>query len=174
MSPCAARAARRWLIDELARLPVELRLNFVFCAANKDEFPAYVEWVAARWPHAAVTVSFVAASTDLVPRDRSLVPRYRDVVPPLADGIRRARAAGLSLTGFDSMCGLPLCLVPDDLTAALAAALAPIVPGSDGGEFVHTDECRRCDLVARCHGIRRGYVALHGSSELHAIQRASL
>jgi hypothetical protein len=141
-----------------------VRLNFVFCEANHAEFPDYVDLVARRWPRVGLSISFVASSTDLVPRTRALVPRYADVMPSLAEGVRRARAAGLHVHGFESMCGLPLCLVPDDLVDV--AALAEIAPGADRGEFLTAEACQRCRARSKCFGLRRGYAELHGADEL--------
>lgn len=158
-------------LDALAETSIRTRLNFVFCEANQATFPEYVGWCAARWPRAELTVSFVAPSTDVVPRETSLIPRYTDVMPYLAEGIRRARELGVVLVGFESMCGVPLCLVPDDVTRYLA--FSPLPKGYDRGEFVKTDACRACALVERCHGLRRGYAELHGTSELRPVPRPS-
>lgn len=157
-------------LDALAATTIRTRLNFVFCEANKETFPTYVEWCAERWPRAELTVSFVAPSTDVVPREATLIPRYADVMPYLAEGIRRARALGVVLVGFESMCGVPLCLVPDDVTRYFA--FSPLPEGYDRGEFVKTEACRACALVERCHGLRRGYAELHGAGELRPIGRA--
>jgi hypothetical protein len=145
----------------------------VTCADNHHEFPVVVDLVASRWPAAAITLSFVGTSTDLVPRTPDLVPRYTDVMPSLAEGLRRAAAHGLTVGGFDSMCGLPLCLVPGDRDAlrslAQLAQLAEIGDGEDGGEFVHPPPCEACVLKRRCFGLRRGYAELHGWRELTPI-----
>jgi hypothetical protein len=152
-------------LDALAGRVPTLRINFVFCRPNIAEFPAFVDLVASRWPGAAITVSFVAPSTDLVPHTVELVPRYTDVVPVLLEGLRRARAHGLEVGGFDSMCGIPLCIVPAADREALLAR-APIADGTGGGELVPAEQCTGCALRARCYGVRRGYAALHGTSEL--------
>ena len=146
-----------------------LRLNFVFCELNQAEFPAYVAMVAERWPSAQIAVSFVASSTDVVPRERSLVPRYSDVLPHLAAGVRLARDRGVTLTGFESMCGVPLCLVPDDVSAY--ASIAEIPAGTDRGEFQKPEACASCALETRCFGVRRGYAELHGTSEIRPVPR---
>ncbi|MEZ4335583.1 MAG: radical SAM protein [Sandaracinaceae bacterium] len=156
-------------IDALHRAGVPLRLSHVFCQANLEGFEAYVERVADRWPGAEIGISFVAASTDLVPRTEALIPRYSDVVPHLARGIARARARGVRLSGFESMCGIPLCLVPEDLASFFTLAEAP--EGYDGGEVVRTEACDACDLRGRCFGLRRGYAALHGIDELRPVTR---
>jgi len=166
--PSFERTARG--LDALCRTSIRVRLNFVFCAANLEDFPEYVDLMARRWPGAALTISFVAGSTDLVPRTPELVPRYADVLPHLAAGIERARAAGITVAGLDSMCGLPLCLVPGDETPSEYFRLAEIPAGFDRGEFVKTATCQECALVTRCFGIRRGYVELHGSDELRAVR----
>src|SRR2546423_6272317 len=97
------------------RTAIGVRLNFVTCERNRRKLARQVEFVAARWPKASIVVSFVGPSTELVPRDRDLIPRYQDVLPELSAGVRRARELGVKLHGFESMCGVPLCLVPDDL-----------------------------------------------------------
>jgi hypothetical protein len=65
------------------------------------------------------------------------------------------------------MCGIPLCLVPDDLASYFE--LAEIPEGFDRGELTKTEECAGCALSSRCFGIRRGYAALHGTSELSRV-----
>jgi len=152
-------------LDALAGRVPTLRVNFVFCRPNIAEFPAFVDLVAASWPAATITVSFVAPSTDLVPHTSELVPRYTDVVPALVEGLRRARAHGVDVGGFDSMCGIPLCLVPvADRVPMLARE--PIASGTGNGELVAAPQCAGCSLRTQCHGVRRGYAALHGTTEL--------
>ncbi|MBX3274218.1 MAG: radical SAM protein [Sandaracinaceae bacterium] len=155
-------------LDALYRARVRVRLSFVFCRDNLDDFPAYVDAVAARWPDAEIAASFVAPSTDLVPRDPALIPRYTEVVGHLGEGLRRARARGVRVSGLDSMCGVPLCLVPDELASYFALAEAP--EGYDGGEIVDAEACRACALRGRCFGLRRGYAELHGTDELAPIR----
>ena len=147
--------------------PLTLRLNFVFCEANRRDFPAFVDLVAARWPSAHIIVSFVAASTDVVPRSKELVPRYSDVLGYLSEGCRRAAAQNITVTGLESLCGIPLCLVPGDLSGYFE--LAQIPEGLDRGETVKADACSGCALTGRCFGLRRSYAELHGSSELRPV-----
>lgn len=152
-------------IDAIAASGMGLRLNFVFCEANRTDFPAYIEMVAQRWPSARVTVSHVAASTDVVPHDASLIPRYTDIMPSLAEGVRLAKRLGVELRGFESMCGIPLCQVPDAVAPFFDLAETP----PDGGEFVKAEACERCALDRRCFGVRRGYAELYGTSELRPV-----
>jgi MoaA/NifB/PqqE/SkfB family radical SAM enzyme len=158
-------------LDELARTRIRTRVNFVFCQENYRQFPATCALIAKRWPQAALTVSFVAPSTDVVPMTRALIPRYRDVLPELTRGLALARAAGLTVTGFDSMCGFPLCLVPDEL--ARTFRLAEIPTGWDRGEFTKPGPCRSCALDSRCFGLRRGYAELYGADELRPVAAAA-
>ncbi|MCX4247254.1 radical SAM protein [Paraliomyxa miuraensis] len=154
-------------LDRLRDTGIHTRINFVLCEQNRHEFPAFVSLVAERWPGAAITISFVGMSTDLVPRERWLVPRYRDVLPPLREGLARARTHGLEVGGFDSMCGLPLCLVPDDLQPFFS--LAELPPGGGDGEFVKPAPCDGCVLQSRCFGLRRGYASMYGWDELRPV-----
>ncbi|MEQ9082123.1 MAG: radical SAM protein [Sandaracinaceae bacterium] len=151
-------------LDAIQRAGLRLRLSYVFHRANVDAFPGYVEAVAARWPGAEINVSFVAPSTDMVPRTTALIPRYGEVMPGLADGVRAAARLGVRLSGFDSMCGVPLCLAPEDLLDAFAIAEVP--EGYGDGETSHPDPCQGCALRPRCFGVRRGYVELYGADEL--------
>jgi MoaA/NifB/PqqE/SkfB family radical SAM enzyme len=150
-------------IDNLCATAIRVTLNFVVCERNRRELPDFVRLVARRWPRASVNVSFVAPSTDVVPRDRALVPRYTDALPAIAEALVEARRLGVPAHGFESMCGLPLCLVPPE---AGDLALAPLPPGYDDGEFLKTDACAACSRERECWGLRRGYAELHGSGEL--------
>jgi hypothetical protein len=154
-------------LDALTRAGIGVQINFVICQANVHELPAWTRLVAARWPKAFANVSFVAASTDVVPRDVSMVPRYADVVPHLSEAVAIAEASGLAIGGFESMCGIPLCLVPRSLDRFFALGAVP--DGFDAGEFVKTETCQGCALRDRCFGLRRGYRELHGDAELRAI-----
>jgi MoaA/NifB/PqqE/SkfB family radical SAM enzyme len=156
-------------IDQLVRTPIRVQLNFVLCGANYTDLPAMIRLCATRWPRAAVCISFIAPSSDVVPRDRRLVPRYSDVLPFVAEALALAHALKVAVHGFESMCGLPLCLVP---AGRFADELAEIPPGFDGGEFLKTDACRRCGLESRCYGVRRGYAELHGTDELRPVEGA--
>jgi MoaA/NifB/PqqE/SkfB family radical SAM enzyme len=150
-------------IDHLAKSSIRVIVNFVLCETNYREAPAFVELVATRWPNAVVNFSFIAPSSDLVPRTRELIPRYSDVLPHLDRAIAIANRAGLSVVGLESMCGLPLCLVPSRVHD-----LAPLeIPkGFDGGEFVKGLACQTCARETRCYGLRRGYEAMYGDTEL--------
>jgi MoaA/NifB/PqqE/SkfB family radical SAM enzyme len=154
-------------IDALVQTSVRVRLNFVFCQENRDDFPHVVDLVAERWPTVGIVFSFVGSHTDVVPRSTALIPRFRDVMPSLLTGLARARAAGLDVTGFDSMCGLPLCLVPEAERAAFSAVALP--PEAGAGEFVKAEACTRCAETHRCFGVRRGYAELHGTDELEPV-----
>ena len=156
-------------LDNLhAAVPV-LQINFVICQANQHELCDWIALLADRWPRALANLSFVAPSTDVVPREHALVPRYTEVLPRLAEALALAAARGLQIGGFESMCGIPLCLVPRSLERF--AALPELAAGLDAGEFVKPAACARCGLASRCHGLRRGYAALHGDVELRPVPR---
>jgi wyosine [tRNA(Phe)-imidazoG37] synthetase (radical SAM superfamily) len=154
-------------LDNLRELGVRLRVNFVICRSNARELPELVQMCATRWPSAFVNVSFVAPSTDVVPRDRELIPRYDEVLPFVSEAVERASRLGVTIGGFDSMCGIPLCLVPAPLERFFALSTLP--EGHDGGEFEKPEACSRCALSSRCHGVRRGYLEMHGDVELRPL-----
>ena len=114
-----------------------------------------------------IVVSFVGPSTDLVPHTQELIPRYSEVMPTIAAALERGAALGIDVSGFESMCGIPLCLVPTGLSRFLD--LATIPEGFDGGEFVQTEACQGCALTGRCFGLRRRYAALYGTDELRRV-----
>ena len=70
-----------------------------------------------------------------------------------------------------SMCSIPLCLKPDGLGEyeQLPPAGLDAEVGETGGEFEKPAVCDGCSQRDRCWGVRRGYVALYGSSELRAL-----
>jgi len=156
--------------DALHRTSISVRLNFVTCRSNFHELPGYVEMVAERWPRASICISFVGPSTDLVPQSQELIPRYSEVMPTVVAAIERGVALGVEISGFDSMCGIPLCLVPSRIDRFLD--LATIPEGLDRGEFVRAKACHGCALEARCFGLRRRYAELYGTGELRRVEAA--
>ncbi|MDP3213487.1 MAG: radical SAM protein [Deltaproteobacteria bacterium] len=145
---------------------LQLVIQCVVTRRNHHDLVDLVGLIAARWPRAEVGLAFVAPSSDMVPRDRELIPQYRDVVPSMEDAVRAAGRLGLSIGGFASMCGVPLCLVSAEARTEL---LEEIPEGYDGGEFVHPPACEGCSLRRRCYGVRRGYLALYGADELRPL-----
>ncbi|MCW5791359.1 MAG: radical SAM protein [Polyangiaceae bacterium] len=154
-------------LDAAHLTPLSLTLNFVFCELNYHEFPDVVRLISERWPRATLSVSFVAPSTDQVPRDRALVPSYTRVMPTLEAGLELALERGLRVSGFESMCGVPLCLVPPVMESYLPSAALP--PGEGEGEFIKAAACESCSARARCFGVRRGYAEMNGVAELHPL-----
>lgn len=151
-------------IDQLYASSIRVRLNFVFCRANKHEFPEYVRWVAARWPRAVLSVSVVAPSTDLVPMEEELIPRYSEIIEPLEAGLMIADELGLATSGFESMCGIPICLVPRGVQRYLD--LADVDTAESRGEFARGAACAGCAQQTKCWGVRRRYAELYGFDEL--------
>jgi len=158
-------------IDELSAAGVRVRLNFVFCQANREDFPRFVDMVAQRWPRAGITPVFVGSHTDLVPRTSWLVPSFGEIMPDLAAGLARAHAAGLEIGGFDTMCGMPLCVLPE--TERRFYSHVPLPPGAGDGEFVKAEGCARCSEGHRCYGVRRGYAEIYGTGELRPLADAA-
>jgi MoaA/NifB/PqqE/SkfB family radical SAM enzyme len=157
-------------IDQLTKTRVRVRLNFVFCQANREDFPRFIDFVAARWPGVAIVFSFVGSHTDVIPRKTALIPSFTEIMPSLLEGLARARAAGLEVSGFDSMCGLPLCMVPESERGSFSTIA--VGPDGGGGEFVKGDACARCAEGYRCYGVRRGYAELYGTGELRPLSTA--
>jgi MoaA/NifB/PqqE/SkfB family radical SAM enzyme len=157
-------------LDHLVASGLAVVINFVICGTNAHELPALVHMIADRWKGAMLNISFVAPSTDVVPRDREMIPRYSDVMPAVAEAVSHANARGVRVLGFESMCGIPLCMVPGDVAPFFSLEQVP--PGYDGGEFFYPPACDPCGLKGRCFGVRRGYAALHGTDEIRAVPAA--
>lgn len=157
-------------IDELHRHPqLYLTINFVIAQGNFRDLPAFVELCAQRWPRATLTLSFVGPSSDVVPKDAAMVPSYTQVLPFLLAALARAEALGVDVGGLESMCGVPLCLVPERYRQAAHSA---IPEGYDQGEFLHPPPCQGCALQANCFGVRRNYLSLYGDGELRPLPQA--
>jgi pyruvate-formate lyase-activating enzyme len=154
-------------LDNLMAAGVHVTLNFVVCGKNLHELVALVRLAATRWPGADLNISFVAPSTDLVPRDPALVPKYSEAGPVIAEAVALAGEIGVHITGFESMCGLPLCLVPGSIERY--ATLPDVPEGFDKGEFEKPAACTTCTLSKKCYGVRRGYAEMHGTSELQPL-----
>ncbi len=155
-------------IDALdARGDVDLELNFVMCRTNVADFAGVVRLIGARWKRASLSFSFVATSTDVVPHDRAMIPMYSEGVPGIANGLALAKELGVRVTGFDSMCGIPLCLLPEG--ALTGEALPAPEDTGDGEEFVRAEACDGCALRQGCYGMRRRYADLYGTSELRRV-----
>jgi molybdenum cofactor biosynthesis enzyme MoaA len=77
-------------LDAAVGCELRVRVNFVFCEPNRADFPAFVDLLTTRYPSAELCVSFVAPSTDMVPRSADLIPRYSDIKKCF--GVRRGYA----------------------------------------------------------------------------------
>jgi len=102
-----------------------------------------------------------------VPRSHALIPSFTEIMPSLLGGLTRARALGVQVGGFDSMCGLPLCLVPPEERSQFSTV--ELASDAGDGEFIKAEECAHCAEAQRCFGVRRGYAELYGTAELRAI-----
>ena len=97
----------------------------------------------------------------------AFLSRYSDMAGPMLAGFARARELGLTITGFESMCAIPLCLKPDGLGDYVGLSQFD-APETDGGdEFHKPSACDGCAQRDRCWGVRRGYVELYGTDELN-------
>ena len=99
----------------------------------------------------------------------SLIPRFtrRHAVAARRPGAGAQR--GLDVSGFDSMCGLPLCLVPEAERGQLLerSPWRPAAPASSSRATCARD----CAEGHRCYGVRRGYAELYGTAELRPLSR---
>jgi MoaA/NifB/PqqE/SkfB family radical SAM enzyme len=165
-------------IKNLLANKVSVKVNFVLCGYNVEELPALPDFVHREFiePYPDVWVginfSYVAASTDNVPRDTQLIPRFSDVAWALAAAHRRALSLGIVISGFDAKCGVPPCYLPDDLRELHFVTEIPAEERANAAAagFTKAEACARCELDKRCYGIRTSYAEMHGTSELLPIQ----
>lgn len=162
-------------IRNLLAAGVAVRVNFVLCGYNVDHLPrlpAFVRDVlAAGIPGAKVDAnfSFVAASTDNVPRDTKLIPRFSDVAWALEAAHVAALERGLVFTGFESKCGVPACYLPRTLREEHFAHDLPDEERARATGFTKAPVCEGCEYDRRCYGIRTTYAELYGLDELRPI-----
>ena len=154
-------------LDNLVQAGVTSMINFVICRANLGDLPPVVRLVGSRWPGVEVNISFIAASTEVVPLERDLVPSYSEALPMLDEAILEAARLGVTLRGFVSMCGLPLCLVPG--AAERFATLREACARDADQECVKPPACAGCALEPKCFGLRQSYVSLYGTDEVRPV-----
>jgi cyclic pyranopterin phosphate synthase len=146
-------------------------------ASNAHELPEMVR------AYAALGVSrfhvwLLSAVDSAAPEVRGEVPRIADVVPHLTAAMDLGVALGLSdRPDFITSLHTPPCTVPEShhrcLFDAKALGLVVANPGRhrfpleqspiEGGHY--KDACGGCRFRARCGGMRRDYVAVHGDGE---------
>ncbi len=153
-------------IDNLLAAGVAVTTNFVITSDGFPELPAYARLVAERWGGSALSVnlSFVHASTDLVPRDVAVIPRMSEVRRYVGEALSILRAAGVPWQGFDGQCGMPLCLLEEGWYDV--EALEPLPSPEPPRGFVKVEGCRDCALTDRCVGLRETYAGLYGTAEI--------
>ena len=167
-------------IRNLRALGVQVRLNFVLCGYNVEELARLPDYVAREiqgdreGPKLDINFSFVAASTDNVPRDTGLIPRFSDVAWALAAAHERASALGISMTGFDSKCGVPACYMPRAIREEHFARPIPAEELARAKGFAKSEACSKCEFDDRCYGIRGSYAQLYGLSELRPIVKGEV
>jgi hypothetical protein len=163
-------------VRNLLTLGMEVRLNYVLCGYNVHELAGFADYVRrafldpTKGARLDINFSFVAASTDNVPRDTGLIPRFSDVAWALAALHDRTAALGIRLTGFDSKCGVPACYLPRAIRDQhFASDLPDEERAAASAGFVRSDACGRCELEKRCYGIRASYAELYGTGELRPV-----
>jgi len=163
-------------IQNLLAGGVAVRINFVLCGYNVAELPTLPAFIrdvlCAGLPDAKVDAnfSFVAASTDNVPRDTKLIPRFSDVAWALEAAHTAALERGLVWTGFESKCGVPACYLPLGLREAHFAHDLPDEERARATGFTKAPACATCELDRRCYGIRTTYAEMYGVDELRPIR----
>jgi len=110
------------------------------------------------------------------------VPRLSDALPHILAARALAHARGVTLCSLAS----PHCTLPLDAWDLLfdAAGMDMLVVNPGGHAFKMEDSrleagafhlpCETCAVRRWCHGLRPDYVAVHGTSELHALSEADV
>jgi molybdenum cofactor biosynthesis enzyme MoaA len=159
-------------IKNLLAAGAKIRVNFVLCGYNVEDLAKLPDFIRTELGDADIVAnfSFVAASTDNVPRDTKLIPRFRDVAWALERAHTRAVERGLPWTGFDSKCGVPACYLPRAIREEHFTHDLPAEELARAKGFTKSAACADCELDKRCYGIRSTYAAMYGVEELRPIQ----
>ncbi|MEO7097684.1 MAG: radical SAM protein, partial [Polyangiales bacterium] len=164
-------------IKNLLSQGVSVCLNFVLCGYNVEDLAKFPDFVAEELGHPDKVVanfSFVAASTDNVPRDTKLIPRFRDVAWALEGAHAKAIERSLRWTGFDSKCGVPACYLPRALREEHFIHDLPPEELARAKGFTKSEACGECELDRRCYGIRSTYATMYGVDELRPIRNGEV
>jgi len=165
-------------IKNLLASGVAVCVNFVVCVYNAAELAELPDYVARELrPSAAgsggrveINFSFVAAGSENVPRDTGLIPRISEVRWALDAALARARALDIPVLGFDSQCGVPACLLPEEVWAAWFVEDLPAEEiDAFAASFKKGDVCASCALTRRCYGLRASYAEMYGTAELRPL-----
>lgn len=167
-------------IDALLASGVEVDLNCVISRANLSDLGALVDLVHARWAaHARFgRVHFHTVRADPNAGDL-MAERWRDIVPPLSAlgsplraALDRCLAVGVPFTGPSSAMGVPWCVLDGDprYLGALEGPAASRPHRAERPLFARAPACDGCRLVDRCPGVRRDYLALHGTDGLRTLR----
>lgn len=169
-------------IRELLGRGHEVVLSHVLQRANADDVLAFVDDLASRFgpgagerhgghapgaspvhPKLSLSFSVIAPSGSATIED---IPRFGPLAAKLDQAIRRARALGMTVH-MSEMCGMPRCLLPDDLDALLEAQ----DDVQDERVKVKLPGCTGCVHDGACSGIWRDYLAAHGEAEFVPVGR---
>ncbi len=157
-------------LDNLANRGVKLVIMFVLTSRNVRALTDLVQLIHDRWPAAALTVSVVTHSTEIVPRDATTMPQWSAVAEDLAKAWELAHALNVDIGGIHSKAGIPLCGLPKVVARSLALSLIPEDAG--GQDFVRPPACTGCAMRGYCLGVRTGYLALYGDGEVRPFTEA--
>ncbi len=165
-------------IKNLLASGVSVCANFVVCVYNAAELAQLPDYVASELRPAAgasggsiqINFSFVAAGSENVPRDTGLIPRISEVRWALDAALARARALDIPVLGFDSQCGVPACLLPEEVWKAWFVEDLPSEEiDAFSASFRKGEVCASCALTRRCYGVRTAYAEMYGTSELQPL-----
>lgn len=147
-------------------------VDVILCAVVTSEtlagLPGYPEYIASVRERTGLSPTLSFAAMLPVSGDHAAlaapVSAVAAQVRPLLDACTRL--------GFESMYRhIPLCLMPDREMSATDLYVHNVLFGEDGAVRPLSDKadiaaCLPCPLKARCPGLTREYVRLHGSAEI--------
>lgn len=153
-------------VQALLAAGIPVRLNAVMTAEGLDALPGLPDFIHEHFG----SILGLAVSFPATPFERSLL----DAIVPDPDRMRaalrrlipRALDLGLSLSGIDGPCGVPLCAFGADPRVADLSTRVPPVPFRR-----HLPGCDRCAVRTACYGVREADADRFGDRCIQPIDR---
>jgi MoaA/NifB/PqqE/SkfB family radical SAM enzyme len=163
-------------IDNLLALPLGVVVNIVIQEQNYRSLVRYVDWLCERFAIAkqskrlSLNMALVGLygstdwreNLDLVRQD---IPRLSDLRPYLKEAINLCFDRGLAVSGFETACGFPRCVLDNDPRLFF---LERAIERDSG--FFKGPQCATCRVNTECYGVRESYAAVYGTDELTPIK----
>lgn len=169
-------------IGNLLDCGVRVLLNHLIFRDNCHLLLDFIEMVERRWGRhrERLIIQFHAPLSEFarVEHARRHIARYTDYAVLLRRAIDRGRELGYWVKDLQDPTGIPaLCVLSADpgyLGPILSQRDKPRMHKWETSWMTRVAECARCEIADACMGIPKGYIALHGDAEFHAVKLSEL